>query len=84
MAPRRRAPRSPYDQGPARTDIAKSRGRAAYDADSVQYAEFMLTFSEGEDRRRLAQAIGSETDPAAMLAALERSVLDKLVAARAR
>lgn len=55
-----------------------------YDADSVQYAEFMVTFFEGEDRRRLAQAIGQETDPAAMLAALERSGLAQLVAARAR
>ncbi|WP_051357026.1 adenosine deaminase family protein [Azorhizobium doebereinerae] len=63
-----------------------------YDADTVQYAEFMVTLFEGEDRRRLAQAltpevtggaITAETPPAAMLAALERAGLPDLVAAKA-
>lgn len=54
-----------------------------YQAESAQYAEFMVTLLEGEDRRRLAQAIGSETDPAAMLAALERAGLSQAVATKA-
>lgn len=55
-----------------------------YDADAVQYVEFMVTLFEGEDRRRLAQAIGSESEPAAMLAALERAGLAEAVATKAQ
>lgn len=55
-----------------------------YDAESVQYAELMVTLLEGEERRQLAAAIGSETEPAAMLAALQNAGLAQSVTARAQ
>jgi adenosine deaminase len=55
-----------------------------YDADAVQYVEFMVTLLEGEERRQLAQAIGAETEPAAMLAALQKAGLAQSVAVRAQ
>ncbi|CAH1650297.1 Adenosine deaminase [Hyphomicrobiales bacterium] len=54
-----------------------------YDAEAVQYVEFMATFFEGEQRQRMAQAIAQEAEPAAMLEALERHGLAELVTARA-
>ncbi|MEP9354696.1 adenosine deaminase [Xanthobacter sp. KR7-65] len=50
-----------------------------YQAENVQYAEFMVTLLEGEDRRRLGEAIGSEREPKAMLAALEQSGITAVV-----
>lgn len=55
----------------------------AYDAASVQYAEFMFTFLESAERRRLAAAIGTETDPKAMLTALQKAGLKDFVRRRA-
>ncbi|CAH1661605.1 adenosine deaminase family protein [Chelatococcus asaccharovorans] len=55
-----------------------------YDAEAVHYVEFMATFFEGEQRREMAQAIGQEAEPAAMLEALERAGLADLVTARAQ
>jgi hypothetical protein len=55
-----------------------------YDADAVQYAEFMVTLLEGDERRQLSQAIGTETEPAAMLAALQKAGLAQSVAGRAQ
>lgn len=54
-----------------------------YDAASVQYAEFMFTFLESAERRRLAAAIGEETEPKAMLAALQKAGLKDFVRRRA-
>lgn len=54
-----------------------------YAAENVQYAEFMVTLFEGEDRQRLASAIGEAREPAAMLAAVRAAGLDAVVAARA-
>lgn len=54
-----------------------------YDAASVQYAEFMFTFLESAERRRLAAAIGTQTEPKAMLAALQRAGLKEFVRRRA-
>lgn len=51
-----------------------------YQAETAQYAEFMVTLLEGDDRRRLAKAITTETDPKDMLAALERNGLSEAVA----
>lgn len=53
-----------------------------YRADNVQYAELMVTLLEGEDRRRLGQAIGAERDPKAMLAALEAAGMAEVVRRR--
>ncbi|MDE1569961.1 adenosine deaminase family protein [Aquabacter sp. P-9] len=55
----------------------------AYDAAAVQYAEFMFTFLESAERRRLAAAIGTETEPKAMLAALQQAGLKDFVRRRA-
>ncbi|QJP13576.1 adenosine deaminase [Starkeya sp. ORNL1] len=55
-----------------------------YDADAVQYAEFMVTLLEGDERRQLSQAIGTETEPAAMLAALQSAGLAQSVTGRAQ
>lgn len=55
-----------------------------YDSDAVQYVEFMVTLLEGDERRQLAQAIGGETEPAAMLAALQKAGLAQSVGARAQ
>jgi hypothetical protein len=46
---------------------------AQYQADGVQYVEFMLTFLPAEDRRRLGQAIAGQTDFAMMLDTLNRN-----------
>lgn len=54
-----------------------------YDATQVQYAEFMVTFFGGEDRRALGPVAAGESDPAAMLAALKAAGLDRVVATRA-
>lgn len=51
-----------------------------YQAETAQYAEFMVTLLEGDDRRRLAKAITTETEPKDMLAALERNGLSEAVA----
>ncbi len=78
---------------PAASDWQATRARMAemvadqlrqYDADAVQYAEFMVTLLEGDERRQLAQAIGTETEPAAMLAALQKAGLAQSVAVRAQ
>lgn len=55
-----------------------------YDAEAVHYVEFMATFFEGEQRQQMAQAIAQQTEPAAMLEALERQGLADLVTARAQ
>ena len=54
-----------------------------YAAENVHYAEFMVTLFEGEDRQRLARAIGEAREPADMLAAVRAAGLDGVVAARA-
>jgi adenosine deaminase len=51
-----------------------------YGAQSVQYAEFMLSFSTREERAPLTASIRGMTDHAAMLETLKRNGLDKLVA----
>lgn len=51
-----------------------------YGAQSVQYAEFMLSFSTREERAALTGSIRGMTDHAAMLATLKANGLDKLVA----
>ncbi len=51
-----------------------------YGAQSVQYAEFMLSFSTREERAALTASIRGMTDHAAMLATLKQNGLDKLVA----
>ena len=51
-----------------------------YQAENVQYAEFMMTFLSGRDRRALAETIKGQTDFAAMLAALKANGLDRIVA----
>ncbi|WP_052286022.1 hypothetical protein [Azorhizobium caulinodans] len=64
-----------------------------YEAEQVQYAEFMVTLFEGEDRRRLAQAllaspaaaggIDGQSDPVPLLEAVKGAGLADLVSARA-
>ena len=51
-----------------------------YGAQSVQYAEFMLSFSTREERAALTGSIRGMTDHAEMLATLKKNGLDKLVA----
>jgi hypothetical protein len=51
-----------------------------YDAESVQYAEFMLSFFSGSQRQRLAAAIQGQTDFPAMLEKLKAAGLDRIVA----
>jgi hypothetical protein len=51
-----------------------------YGAQSVQYAEFMLSFSTREERAAMTASIKGMTDHAAMLKTLKRNGLDKLVA----
>ena len=51
-----------------------------YGAQSVQYAEFMLSFSTREERAALTASIRGMTDHAAMLETLKQNGLDKLVA----
>lgn len=53
-----------------------------YRSENVQYAELMVTLLEGDDRRRLGQAIGAERDPKAMLAALEKAGMAEVVRRR--
>ena len=50
-----------------------------YGAQSVQYAEFMLSFSTREERAALTASIRGMTDHAAMLETLKQNGLDKLV-----
>ena len=51
-----------------------------YGAQSVQYAEFMLSFSTRDERAALTASIRGMTDHAAMLETLKQNGLDKLVA----
>ncbi len=53
---------------------------ARYGAQSVQYAEFMLSFSTRQERAALIAAIRGQTDFAGMLETLKRNGLDALVA----
>src|SRR5229473_6503874 len=53
---------------------------ARYGAQSVQYAEFMLSFSTREERAALIATIRGQTDFAAMLETLKQNGLDALVA----
>src|SRR2546430_736120 len=53
---------------------------ARYGAQSVQYAEFMLSFSTREERAALIATIRGQTDFAAMLQTLNQNGLDALVA----
>ena len=50
-----------------------------YQADGVQYVEFMLTFLPAGDRQRLGQAIAGQTEFAAMLDILNRNDLERVV-----
>ena len=50
-----------------------------YQAESVQYAEFMMTFLWSRDRRALAETIRGQTDFAAMLETLKANGLDRIV-----
>jgi hypothetical protein len=50
-----------------------------YQAASVQYAEFMVTFLSSTDRRALAETIRGQTDFAAMLNTLKAHGLDRIV-----
>jgi adenosine deaminase len=50
-----------------------------YQAASVQYAEFMMTFLSSRDRRALAETIRGQTDFATMLATLKANGLDRIV-----
>jgi adenosine deaminase len=52
----------------------------SYQAASVQYAEFMMTFLPSKDRRTLAETIRGQTDFATMLETLKRNGLDGIVA----
>jgi adenosine deaminase len=52
---------------------------AQYQADGVQYVEFMLTFLPARDRQMLGQAVTGQTDFAAMLDILRRNDLDRVV-----
>jgi hypothetical protein len=51
-----------------------------YQDQSAQYVELMTSFSWTDERKPLVAAIGSETDPALMLAALNKAGLPELVA----
>ena len=53
---------------------------ARYGAQSVQYAEFMLSFSTPEERAALIATIRGQTDFAAMRETLKQNGLDALVA----
>ena len=53
---------------------------ARYGAQSVQYAEFMLSFSTREERAALIATIRGQTDFAAMLDTLKQNGLETLVA----
>ena len=55
-----------------------------YEASAVQYAEFMASFGTREDRQRLVNAIGNETNFEAMLATLKSNGLDDAVATARR
>jgi adenosine deaminase len=50
-----------------------------YQAASVQYAEFMMTFLWSRDRRALAETIRGQTDFATMLETLKANGLDRVV-----
>jgi adenosine deaminase len=51
-----------------------------YGAQSVQYAEFMVSFSTREERAALIAAVRGQTDFGAMLETLKRNGLDAMVA----
>lgn len=53
---------------------------ARYDADAVQYAEFMVTFTDRQQRQDLARAVGDERNLAAALEKIKRSGLNAAVA----
>ena len=50
-----------------------------YQAQAVQYVEFMTTFLWSKDRRPLAETIKGQTDFAAMLATLKANGFDRIV-----
>jgi adenosine deaminase len=50
-----------------------------YQAENVQYAEFMMSFLPRDDRRALAETIKGQTDFSMMLETLQRSGLDRVV-----
>jgi adenosine deaminase len=50
-----------------------------YQAENVQYAEFMMSFLPHDDRRTLAATIKGQTDFSMMLETLQRSGLDRVV-----
>jgi adenosine deaminase len=50
-----------------------------YQAENVQYAEFMMTFLPSVDRRALAETIKGQTDFPMMLETLQRNGLDRVV-----
>jgi adenosine deaminase len=50
-----------------------------YQAEAVQYVEFMTTFLWAKDRRALAETIKGQTDFAAMLETLKANGLDRIV-----
>ena len=50
-----------------------------YQAESVQYAEFMMSFLPSKDRQELNDAIKGQTDFTVMLETLQRSGLDRIV-----
>jgi adenosine deaminase len=50
-----------------------------YQAEAVQYVEFMVTLLWGRDRRALAETIKGQTDLSAMLATLKAQGLDRVV-----
>jgi len=50
-----------------------------YQAENVQYAEFMMTFLPSGDRRALAERIKGQTDFSMMLEMLQRSGLERAV-----
>jgi adenosine deaminase len=50
-----------------------------YQAENVQYAEFMMSFLPSGDRRALAATIKGQTDFSAMLETLQRNGLERVV-----
>jgi adenosine deaminase len=50
-----------------------------YEAEGVQYAEFMMSFLSGRDRQEFAEAIKGQTDFTVMLETLQRNGLDRVV-----
>jgi hypothetical protein len=50
-----------------------------YQAESVQYAEFMMSFLPSKDRQQLNDAIKGQTDFTVMLQTLQRNGLDRIV-----